>query len=319
MNVPPRDPLRSHANQVCTQRPSAVRTSRLGKLGGVKVVAEITASVEDDGAQRAKIRALARGLDVLEALANYPQGVALSELARALGLSKGALYRVLVTLADRDYVRQDRANSKYALGGKLAHFGRVAERATDLRAQASGALWFLHDKTGETVHLALPVVDGMTYYDKVESSHSVQVAARVGERVPFHCSSLGKAYLAFLTTADLDRRLPDLSYDRHTDRTIVEPEQLRAELMKVRKRGFAVDNVENDDGVRCVGAAIFDSSRAPVACLSVSAPVQRFSMANAVEAGELCVEAADRVSSLLAGPTIAQIRVSLDSQSESVS
>lgn len=275
--------------------------------------ASTTTEKGETGAQRAKIRALARGLDVMEALANYPQGVALSELARELGLSKGALYRVLVTLSDRDYVRQDRVTSKYALGGKLTHFGRVAERATDLRVLAGGALWFLQEKTSETVHLAVPVTDGMTYHDKVESAHSVQVAARVGEHVGFHCSSLGKAFLAFLMPADLDRRLASITFDRRTDRTITEPEVLRVELAKVRKRGFAIDNVENDDGVRCVGAPIFDSSRRPVACVSVSAPVQRFSMANAVDAGELCVESADRISSLLAGPTIAEMREQLGS------
>lgn len=267
----------------------------------------------ESGVQRAKIRALARGLDVLEALANYPQGVALSELARELGLSKGALYRVLITLSDRDYVRQDQATSKYALGGKLTYFGRMAERATDLRVLASSALWFLQEKTAETVHLAVPVSDGMTYHDKVESAHSVQVAARVGEHVGFHCSSLGKAFLAFLVTTEIDRRLASITFERRTDRTIMDPEAFRAELAKVRKRGFAVDNVENDEGVRCVGAAIFDSSRKPIACLSVSAPVQRFSMADAVAAGELCVQSADRVSRLLAGPTIAEMRAEVGS------
>lgn len=267
----------------------------------------------DTGTERTKIRALARGLDVMEALAKYPRGVALSELARELGLSKGALYRVLVTLSDRDYVRQDRTTSKYALGGKLAHFGRVAEQATDLRVLASGALWSLQEKTTETVHLAVPVADGMTYHDKVESAHSVQVAARVGERVGFHSSGLGKAYLAFLPPPELARRLAWLTFESRTPRTITDPDALRAELAKVRKRGYAVDNMENDAGVRCVGAPIFDSSRRPVACLSVSAPVQRFSMANAVEVGELCIRSADRVSVLLAGPTIAEMRAALDS------
>lgn len=154
----------------------------------------------------------------------------------------------------------------------------------------------LSEETPETVHLALPVDVHMVYIDKVESRRAVVMRSRVGQQLPLHCSALGKAYLSALPVDERRAMVEALQLDRRTSRTLTDPDALLGELDLSAKRGFAMDNVENEEGVRCVGAAILDDRGRPVAAVSISAPAARWPVPTARSAGVRCAETASQIS-----------------------
>jgi IclR family acetate operon transcriptional repressor len=176
------------------------------------------------------------------------------------------------------------------------------ERDSTLRAIARPLMLDLGARTQETVHLALPVDQHMVYIDKVESPRSVVMASRVGQQLPLHCSSLGKAYLSALDQ-DARRALVNrLSLDRRTSRTLTTRKSLLENLETCSERGYAMDDQENEQGVRCVGAAIRDSRGEPIAAVSISVPAERWPLEQAHEGGKLCSETAAQISMAFGAP-----------------
>ncbi|HEY8583811.1 MAG TPA: IclR family transcriptional regulator [Capillimicrobium sp.] len=256
----------------------------------------------DQSANGSQIKSVARALTVIEALSAHREGAELTALARELSLPKGSVYRVLRTLLDFGYVRQDPVTERYALGVRFLHIAASVEHGTDVRALARPALVRLSEQTAETVHLAVPENDHMVYIDKVESRRAVVMASRVGQQLPLHCSALGKAYLSVLAPDERRAVAARLPLERRTARTLVDLDALLEDLEHCVERGFAIDDLENEDGLRCVGAAIVDSRGSAVAALSVSAPASRFSLPAARKVGRLCAQLADEVSEALGAP-----------------
>ena len=246
-----------------------------------------------------QIKSVVRTLTMVEALSNYRGGATITALAAELSLPKSSVFRMLNTLLEFGYVRQDPTTERYALGPRFLHLAASVEHGSDLRALAHPFLMELSEQTTETVHLALRVGDHMVYIDKVDSPRSVVMASRVGQQVPMHCSSLGKAYLSGMAPEERSAVVDSLSLERRTDRTLVSPEALLKDLETCARRGFAIDNVENEEGVRCVGAAIRGDRDAAVAALSVSAPAARFSLSAARKVGASCANTAAQISAEL--------------------
>jgi IclR family transcriptional regulator, KDG regulon repressor len=245
------------------------------------------------------VKSLERAIDVIEAMSRHPGGVAVTDLARELGMPKSSAFRVLNTLRQRGYVRQDADTERYSLGPRFLHIAAAVEQETDLRAVAVPHLRALRDRTHETVHLAIPDGSKMVYLDKFESPQPVRLASRVGQQVLLHCTALGKAYLAALPETEQLAMVRSLELERRTDRTITDRDELLQELRTGWRRGFAVDTIENEAGVRCVGAALLDRRDRPVAAISVSAPTSRFSEEEALRVGPWCADTAKTISAEL--------------------
>lgn len=241
-------------------------------------------------------RSLEKGLAALEALADSPRPLTASELAQALKLTRPTIYRVLASLAQHGYITHDRERGVYKLSFKLLDLGHRLLRATDLLGAARPALQDLMRSCRETVHLAVPEDGRMVYLDKLEGTGPFCMYSRIGASVPMHCSSLGKAVLAFLPTPAVKAIVAAHGLPRRTPRTIVSPGALERELARVRRRGYAIDDVETEDDVRCVGAPIFDFRGGPVAALSVSAPTSRMPMARVHAVGPVVCQSARAVS-----------------------
>jgi DNA-binding IclR family transcriptional regulator len=127
-------------------------------------------------------------------------------------------------------------------------------------------------ETEETAHLCILEAARVIYIDKIEPARSVRMITRIGASNPVYCTSVGKAILAFLPeerAADIIRKL---RFERFTHRTIATTEALRAEMEKTRRRGYAVDDEELEEGLRCIAVPILDAQRLPVAAVSVSGP-----------------------------------------------
>ncbi len=257
-------------------------------------------ATDSNGSQ---IKSIARAITLIEALSAHREGVTLTALADELSLPKGSVFRVLRTLLDFGYVRQDPVTERYALGSRFLHIAASVEQGTDVRAIAHPLLVRLGDSTSETVHLAVPEGHHMVYIDKVESQRAVIMASRIGQRLPLHCSALGKAYLSALAPDERRAVVAELELERRTARTLVDRSALLEDLAECAERRLAMDDLENEDGLRCVGAAIIGGSGRPIAALSVSAPASRFTLPTARRVGRLCAEYAEEISAGVGAPS----------------
>ena len=223
---------------------------------------------------RYQISVLDRALDVLEVLASNERPVGVSEIARQIGTTKTAVFRILATLEHRGYVRRHDHVPTYVPGARLITLGERARREIDVRAIARPYLEQLNERFGETVNLGVLAQNDIIYIDMAESAHGLRMAARVGAHDPAYATALGKAILAYLPPAERERHLPD-TFVRCTPGTVRDRDALAQELAAVRERGVAEEIGQNEIGARCLGAAIFDHRGVPVAAISVSAPETR--------------------------------------------
>jgi DNA-binding IclR family transcriptional regulator len=239
---------------------------------------------------------LDRALSVLQEVARSGgRGVTLAKCSSTLGFSKASTHRILHVLVRRGFLRFDDERGIYLLGLTNLRLGMQFLVDLDLRREALPVLRDLAAKTGETVHLG--VLDGhsVVYIEKVESPQAVRMYSMIGRTMPAYCTGVGKAILAWLEPAALDRALPD-QLEARTANTITDRAALKRHLQVVRERGYSTDDIENEQGIRCVGAPVFDHAGDVCASISVAGPHTRVTPIRFVELGELVRDAAMRIS-----------------------
>lgn len=246
---------------------------------------------------------LIKGLDLLMIMARTkPGGLRLVDLQRELGADKAVVMRLLNGLQLRDFVRRD-DGARYHLGPAAMELAHSFLAGIDVRAAAAPTMRRLVAESGETVHLGALDDVAVIYLDKLEAEQTIRMHSQIGRPMPAYSTALGKAMLAAgppeLVELAISRGMPS-----RTPNTITTPEGLRQEIAIVRYRGFAVDDVENENGVRCVGAAILDHQGAVIGALSISAPAFRFPLENALRLGPMIARAAQEVSARLGYPGV---------------
>lgn len=244
------------------------------------------------------VQSLDRALDVLEALAEAPDELALSQITERVGLPLGTVHRLLSGLVERGYAAQDRETRLYGPGPRLLEVAAraAANRRFGLSRIARPALQELTAATGETSNLLTIQGDEGVYSEQVASPHLVRMFTEVGQRVPLYCTGGGKAILSGLPPEQIEAYLARTSLRAFTPKTLAAPELLCAELEQARARGFALDDEEREAGVCCVAAPVFDRFGRCVAALSISGPSTRLSPERAAELGPLVRRAADTCS-----------------------
>jgi DNA-binding IclR family transcriptional regulator len=256
---------------------------------------ELSAEPAETGRNRSTSVRRALGLLMFVGEHDDPRGVSLRDVATGLDLNKSTALRLFEPLIDFGLVAQDDETGRFRLGSRVVSLGQSFLSRVDLRAVAHPALRSLMTETGETVHLVIYDHPDVVYVDKVESPNVVHMRSEIGKRMPAYSTATGKAFLAHLPedrVADaVARGLP-----RRTANTITTEQALLAALDEVRTRGWAVDDVENEDGVRCVGAPILDHLGAVVAALSVSGPTMRVTEDRVPELGEQVLSTAKEIS-----------------------
>lgn len=219
--------------------------------------------------------AFSKFMTVLQCVADSPGKLDIAKLTAISQFPRATTYRIVAGLIAEGLVVQDQ-NGTYSLGSRLIQFASRSWESSDLRTTARPFIEALRNATSETVHLAVPSGNGMAYIDKLESPNAVRMTTRIGARVEFHSTSVGKAYLAALSEERVQEIISTLGLPRFTKFTITDPMAFAEEIRKTRERGYSYDHEENELDIRCFGSMIYDRSGEPVAGVSISIPLYRY-------------------------------------------
>lgn len=254
----------------------------------------------DDG-QRYEMRALSKGLSVLDCLLETGKPMKLDEVSLRTGLPKSTSFRVVRNLLDQGLIVS--TPQGFWLGTKFLRFAAAVNDRLDVRDVARRPMAELLEVFGETVHLGVlePDLRLVVYLEKLASARAVGIMmSRVGGTSPSHCTGLGKAMLAGMGREAWSKVL-DQGLKGYTEYTITDSEEFFDELERIRKRGYSIDNREHEIEVRCVAASIRSGSGGVVAAISVAGPTTR--MPEQLEGSELAravTRAAQEISAQLA-------------------
>jgi DNA-binding IclR family transcriptional regulator len=230
--------------------------------------------------ERHTVQSVERTFDIMESLAELRRPATLSELSSKVNLNISTVHRLLGTLIERGYARQDVTTGRYSVGSRLLALANGIDGGGDLQAAARPALQQLAEKVGETANLSVRSGDSLVYIDQVQAERLMRMFTRVGSSVPLYCTGSGKLFLAFSGDdanfeKELGRYLQNNRLEPRTRGTLTDQDALCRELIAIRERGYSFDNEEMEEGVVCVAAPILNLSGQIVASLSVSGPVSR--------------------------------------------
>jgi DNA-binding IclR family transcriptional regulator len=259
-----------------------------------------------------QVQVIDRALAILDMLSVHGPDLALGELSEKLQLHKSTVHRLMMVLERHNLIERNSVNGRYRLGLKLFELGTRAVSQLDLRERARPYLETLVLETSETVHLCILDDAEVVYLDKVEPARSVRMATSVGRRNPAYCTAVGKAILAYLPESQVEAIVRKEGMRPVTANTITSLLELKKELSAIRKRGYAVDNEEIEEGVRCIGCVVRNFSGEPVAAISISGPAFRLTEVKVPVLATAVVAAAHGLSQGLGfkeGPTVSAGRV----------
>jgi len=227
------------------------------------------------------IQSLDRALKIMDLFDENTTELKITEISALMSLHKSTVHSLLKTLQLHGYISQNDETGKYKLGLKHLEKGQQLLRSMDIRAVARKYLEALSEQTGQTTHLV--ILDGKegVYIDKVEGVKAAIRYSRIGRRVPLHCSAVGKVLLAFKKGEEIEATLHHYPFTQSTPSTINNKVRLLEELERVRHLGYAIDDQENEPGVRCAATPIRDHAGQVTAAMSIS------TMVSAVDDGQL--------------------------------
>jgi DNA-binding IclR family transcriptional regulator len=261
----------------------------------------VGAPARSHSAARYHVPNLGRALEIFELLARHAEGLGVSEIAQALGVSKNSVFRITMTLLDYGYLLRDEESKRFTLSHKLLTLGYAAVCEHNLVEKALDILRELRDAVKETVLIGTLAGTEGVVLDQVPGTHPVKFLIDPGMRFPLHADAPGKALLAFLPEPEREALLDRIELTRFTDRTITRKEDLRRELEEIHACGYALDRAEMVEGCRCVSAPVFDHHGRPVAAIWVTGPADRFRERDFPTIGRQVVEHANRISQRLGG------------------
>lgn len=245
--------------------------------------------------QKNPIQVADRLFVTLEALARTGP-VALADLSRQLELNKSTTHRLLSSLIYMGYAKQDPDSQKYDLSLKILNLSNLLLGRMDILEQVRPHLKKLSQETGETVHLVqLDGIEAVYIYKEESYQNSVRMFSRVGNRIPLYCSGVGKAIAADMEESQIHALWEASDIQMLTPHTITDYSVFLERLDKVRKDGFALDDEENEVGVRCIAVSIPDYSGHPKYAFSISAPVARMTDERIEELSQIVLKVKDKI------------------------
>lgn len=236
---------------------------------------EGAAPVREERALGSKVQSLSRALRLLNLLADEPNGIALSALARLAKLPTSTTHRLLSTMQEEGFVRFNNELLTWSVGVQAFVVGNAFMRSRNVAQIAHRFLIGLREQSGETANLAILNGDHAVFLLQAESREMMRALASPGAGVPLFCSGVGKALLSAQEAHERRAHVADGPLVQHTAKSITEPEALLRNLQEGRARGYSIDDEEHALGLRCVASSIFDENSQPIAAISLSGPTVR--------------------------------------------
>jgi len=252
-----------------------------------------------DARETPAIQSLDRGLLILEAVGKSPEPVSLGHLAAMLRIDRSSAFRLANTLKRRGYLSNPSAGRDYILGPSVWRLSRQYDWSKALATVSHEHLKALAAGTNETAHLAVREGKRALFIDHVTSNHVIAVSGQTGELVPLYCTSHGKALISDYAERDLAKLFGSKLLKAYTKNTIDNVRSLARECEAIRTQGFATDEAEFLEGVRCVAAPIRDRDGAVIASIGISAPAARFPKDRAREYAARVVAAAGQIEEVI--------------------
>ncbi|MDX3548331.1 IclR family transcriptional regulator [Streptomyces europaeiscabiei] len=242
------------------------------------------------------MKSVTRSLRILEAVAQH-QPVTVGELTKIFGLPKSTVQRTLVTLAEAGWLRANRKDTtRWEIGARVLAVRPAALQGSSLLTAAREPMVRLRDALNETIHLSVPdALQCMVVVDRVDSDHPVRTFHTIGDTSPLHATAVGRAVLAHLPKQDVEELIAQ-GLERFTDTTPADPEELRAELDRIRTDGYAVNRNQYRPGVCAIAAPVLDEAGAPLASVAVSMPDSRFDAERLPEWSRMVAETAAEIT-----------------------
>ncbi|MFF5363627.1 IclR family transcriptional regulator [Streptomyces scabiei] len=242
------------------------------------------------------MKSVTRSLRLLEAVARH-QPVTVGELTRLFGLPKSTVQRTLVTLNEAGWLRANRKDTtRWEIGARVLAVRPAALQGSSLFAAAREPMIRLRDALNETIHLAVPdALHGMVVVDRVDCDHAVRTFHAIGATSPLHATAAGHTVLAHLPKSEVDE-VTARTLEGYGEETITDPRELRAELERVRDRGYAVNHNQYVQGVCAIAAPVLDAAGAPLAAVAISLPDSRFEPGRLPELGRLVTATAAEIT-----------------------
>src|SRR5699024_139770 len=221
------------------------------------------------------VQSVDRALEIIDILEDEPQGLGVTPLSKKMGVSKSTIYRLLSSLLNKEYVRQNEETQKYHLGLRLMQLGQTLTNYIDIRQVAAPVMERLVRDTGETVHLVVQDGNEIVYIDKIESQATIRMFSNIGKRAPMHCTGVGKAVLSNLSDEEIDNIIKENGLEKFTNNTIIDPQKLKEHLKEVQMLGYSIDDEEHEMGIKCAASPILNFKGEVIAGISVAGPIMR--------------------------------------------
>jgi IclR family acetate operon transcriptional repressor len=242
------------------------------------------------------VPAVERAVIILQLLAQEPDGLTISQITHRLAVPKSTVFTILTTLKQYRLVERVEETGQFRLGMALFTLGSTAVERLNVRAIAYPVLKRLAEQTGLTTHLGIIDQGEVIYIEKIEGHGPIKISSAVGRRMGVHCTALGKAMLARLPQSELQLILDGRDLPQRTPNTLNSAELLWADLARTRERGYSFDDEENELGIRCLGAAIYNHRREVAYAISASGPRDRITPDNIDELARQVMVAAHEIS-----------------------
>lgn len=219
------------------------------------------------------VQSVERAMLILDKLSEYKEGAGISKISKEIGLHKTTVYRLLSTLVQCGYAEKTIGNDNYKLGVKILHLAYNVLDRMDVRTISRPYIIRLADLTGEVVHLTILDGDKAMYIDKFESANiniGVKMNSQIGKAMPLYCTAAGKVLLSRTDDNEIRQLVKDEDINKFTDNTVKSCNEFIEEVKKAKKNGYALDEMEYEDGIKCVAAPIFNKEAKVVAAISIS-------------------------------------------------
>ena len=246
-----------------------------------------------------KVKSLQKALEILNLFTDKPV-LGVTEISEHFGLYKSTVHNILSTLKAMEYLEQDEETGKYRLGIQIFNLSKAMADTYSITKIAMPYMQELSNQTGERCYLAVPYRWKVLYLEAMYPAESVELMRSIlGERAQMYCTGLGKAMLANMSDRDIKEYIAGHELKAFTENSITDKDVFREELMRTRQRGYAIDDMEHEFGIKCMAMPIFDRTRSVYAAISISGLATHFTETQMAEWAILLKKYVNKIESRL--------------------